>query len=134
VLDSGTTFHLIYLRRSVTTFKILFPYFLTSFGLIVVTSFSAYFMMSNKIDDLRTWLALALTATFILCCCTTLSLIIGTANKTMEIDKDMIKWLGGASIAEVAGIVTIVFNFFFKSGDNTGKVEKIVKPPTPNGK
>ena len=74
-------------------------------------------MLSNRIADLRTWLALALTATFIVCCIATLAVIIGTGNGTMQFDPALLKWLGGATIAEVAGIVLIVFRFFFTSGD-----------------
>ena len=106
----------------VNNFKILFPYFLTGAAFLVVTIFSAYFMMSNKIADLRTWLALALTATFIVCCIGTLALIIGIGNETMKIDVTLLRWLGGATIAEVAGIVLIVFQFFFRAGVDAGKV------------
>ena len=104
------------------TFKILFPYVLTSAAFIVVTVFSAVFMMSNKISDLRTWLALALTATFIVCCIASLALIIGLGNGTMQIDASLLKWLGGATIAEVAGIVLIVYRFFFSASGDVGKV------------
>jgi hypothetical protein len=40
----------------------------------------------------------------------------------MKIDVSLLRWLGGATIAEVAGIVLIVFQFFFKSGADAGKV------------
>jgi hypothetical protein len=103
-------------------FKILFPYLLTGAAFLVVTVCSAVFMMSNKIADLRTWLALALTATFIVCCIGTLALIIGIGNEPMKIDVSLLRWLGGATIAKVAGIVFIVFHFFFKSGAEAGKV------------
>lgn len=105
-----------------SSFKILFPYLLTSAAFVVVTVCSAVFMMSNRISDLRTWLALALTATFIVCCIGTLALIIGIGNETMRIDVSLLRWLGGATIAEVAGIVLIVFQFFFKAGGDAGKV------------
>jgi hypothetical protein len=104
------------------SFKTVFPYVLTSFALLVVTIFSADFMMSNKISDLRTWLALALTGTFIVCCVATMSLIIGSGNGTMTFDPSFLKWLGGATIAEVAGIVLIVFHFFFAAGSSSGAV------------
>ena len=106
-----------------TTFKIVFPYILMIAAFLVVTVFAAVFMMSNKIDDLRTWLALALTATFIVCCIGTLALIIGTGNETMKFSDSLLRWLGGATIAEVAGIVLIVFRFFFSANGSAGKVE-----------
>jgi TRAP-type C4-dicarboxylate transport system permease small subunit len=104
--------------------KIAFPYVLTSTALLIVTVFSAVFMMSNKIKDLRTWLALALTGTFIVLCIGTFSLIIANGGGTMTFQADFLKWLGGATIAEVAGIVLIVFRFFFKATtDTAGTVE-----------
>ena len=99
-----------------------FPYALLSVTLIIVTVFSAVFMMSNKINDLRTWLALALTATFIVLCVGTFALIVGHGNGTMTFDQTFLKYLGGVTIAEVAGIVAIVFNFFFKTASQTGAV------------
>ncbi|GAC1418675.1 MAG: hypothetical protein NVSMB62_10640 [Acidobacteriaceae bacterium] len=101
----------------------LFPFLLISFTVLVVTLFSAIFMMSNKIDDLRTWLALALTDTFIVCTLTTLALIIAAGTDTMEFKEDFLRWLGGATVAEVAGIVLIVFRFFF-TNPGTAKVSK----------
>ena len=104
------------------TFKILFPYVLTAVAFLVVTTFSAFFMISNRISDLRTWLALSLTATFIVCCIATLALIIGSGNGTMTFEPSLLRWLGGATIAEVAGIVLIVYRFFFTAGGDTGQV------------
>jgi hypothetical protein len=105
-------------------FKMLFPYILTSAAFVIVTVCSAVFMTSNKISDLRTWLALALTATFIVCCIATLALVIGYGNGTMKFEESLLKWLGGATIAEVAGIVLIVFRFFFNATAEAGKVTK----------
>jgi len=104
------------------TFKLLFPYCMIGFALVVVTVFSAIFMLSNKIADLRTWLALSLTATFIACCIATMAVIIGNGNGTMKFEASLLKWLGGATIAEVAGIVIIVFRFFFNTTEDTAKV------------
>jgi hypothetical protein len=103
-------------------FKTLFPYILTSLTFVIVTVFSAIFMMTNKINDLRTWLALALTATFIVLCMGTFSLIIANGNRTMTFDKTFLQYLGGVTIAEVAGIVVIVFNFFFKAASQSGTI------------
>jgi hypothetical protein len=102
-------------------FKLLFPYFLIAFTVIIVTVFSAVFMMLNKIDDLRTWLALALTDTFVICTITTLALIIAAGTNAMTFEAGFLRWLGGATIAEVAGIVAIVFRFFF-TNPSTGKI------------
>jgi len=110
--------------------KVAFPYLLTVSSLIIVTVFSAIFMMSNKINDLRTWLALALTGTFIVLCVGTFSLIIASGGRTMTFQPDFLKWLGGATIAEVEGIVLIVFRFFFTAGTEAGRVEaKLPKKP-----
>lgn len=103
-------------------FLTLFPYLLTTSAFVIVTVFSAVFMLSNHITDLRTWLALALTATFIVCCIATLAILIGSSNGTMKIEESLLRWLGGATIAEVAGIVLIVFRFFFATGSEIGKV------------
>jgi hypothetical protein len=108
----------------VEQFKLLFPYLLTAAAFLIVTVFSAVFMLSNSISDLRTWLALALTDTFIVCCVATVSLIIGNGNGTMKFADSFLKWLGGATIAEVAGIVLIVFRFFFNATAEVGKVTK----------
>lgn len=101
----------------------LFPFLLIGFTVLVVTIFSAIFMMSNKIDDLRTWLALALTDTFVVCTLTTLALIIAAGTNTMTFNEDFLRWLGGATIAEVAGIVLIVFRFFF-TNPGTAKISQ----------
>ena len=102
--------------------KVAFPYILTTAAFLVVSIYSAIFMMSNKISDLRTWLALALTGTFIVCCIGTLALIIGYGAGTMTFTTGFLQWLGGVTIAEVAGIVAIVFNFFFKSPSGAAAV------------
>lgn len=103
--------------------KVAFPYLLTIATFAIVTIYSAVFMLSNKINDLRTWLALALTDTFIVCCVGTLALIIGYGSETMRFQETFLKYLGGVTIAEVAGIVLIVFNFFFKQAPNAGLVQ-----------
>jgi hypothetical protein len=72
--------------------KVGFPYALLSVTLIIVTVFSAVFMMSNKINDLRTWLALALTATFIVLCVGTFALIVAYGNGTMNFDPAFLKY------------------------------------------
>jgi len=108
--------------RAMDNFEKLFPYILTLSAFVVVTVFSAVFMMSNKISDLRTWLALALTDTFIVCCIATMSIIIAAGNKTMSFEYSFLRWLGGATIAEVAGIVLIVYKFFFSATGTSGAI------------
>jgi Na+/H+ antiporter NhaC len=103
--------------------KVAFPYVLTFLSLLILTVFSVMFMMSNRIDDLRTWLARALTDTFIVLCIGTFSLIIASDGGTMNFKEDFLEWLGAATIAEVAGIVLIVFRFFFKATEAPGAVQ-----------
>lgn len=108
----------------IAQFERLFPFLLIGFTVFVVTIFSAYFMMSNRINDLRTWLALALTDTFVVCTLTTLALIIAAGTKQMNFEEGFLKWLGGATIAEVAGIVLIVFRFFFANAGSGSVIPK----------
>jgi hypothetical protein len=102
--------------------KVAFPYALVGVTLAIVAVFSAVFMLSNRISDLRTWLALSLTATFIVLCVGTFALIVAFGGKTMTFEPGFLNWLGGVTIAEVAGIVGIVFNFFFKPASEAGAV------------
>lgn len=57
-----------------------FPYAMIAFAIVVVTICSWIFMVSNRITDVRVWLALGLTDTFIISCIGSLALIVGLAN------------------------------------------------------
>ena len=101
----------------------IFPYAMTGFTLIVVTIFSYIFMASNSINDVRVWLALGLTDCFIVACMSTIAVIIGIANKTMVIEAGLAKCLAGVTVAEIAGLVTIVVKFYFDKSENKYRVQ-----------
>jgi hypothetical protein len=72
------------------------------------------FISKNKISDPKDFIAITLTSLFVLTTTSTLAIIILWGAKLLTLDTAFVKWLGGATVAEVAGILTIIVNYYFK--------------------
>ena len=81
--------------------------------LLILAGNGAWFIASNHISDPRVFIAITLTSLFVLATTTTLAIIFLWGAKVLDLDKSFMNWLGGATIAEVAGILTIIVNFYF---------------------
>jgi hypothetical protein len=101
----------------------LFPYLVMFITLVTLISFCYVFIAANRISDTRVWLALGLVSTFIYCCVCTITVFVGLAAGTWSFkDDSLIKWMGGLTVAEIAGMVTLVLTFFFP-GHTPGPLE-----------
>lgn len=82
--------------------------------LFILTAGGAYFIARNHIQDPKVFIGITLTSLFVLATTTTLGIIILWGAKVLTFDTSFMNWLGGATVAEVAGILTIIVNFYFK--------------------
>jgi hypothetical protein len=82
--------------------------------LFILTAGCAFFILRNHISDPRVFIGMTLTSLFILATTTTLGIIILWGAGILKYESAFMNWLGGATIAEVAGILTIIVNFYFK--------------------
>jgi hypothetical protein len=82
--------------------------------LFILTAGCAFFIARNHISDPKVFIGITLTCLFILATTTTLGIIILWGAKVLAFDTSFMNWLGGATVAEVAGILTIIVNFYFK--------------------
>jgi hypothetical protein len=70
-------------------------------------------MTSNHINDPKVYVALMLTSLFALATTTTLAIIFLWGAGILNFTEQFMNWLGGATVAEVAGILIIIVNFYF---------------------
>ena len=82
--------------------------------LFILTAGCAFFIARNHISDPKVFIGITLTSLFVLATTTTLGIIILWGAKVLAFDASFMNWLGGATVAEVAGILTIIVNFYFK--------------------
>jgi len=82
--------------------------------LFILTAGCAFFIARNHISDPKVFIGITLTCLFILATTTTLGIIILWGARILAYDSSFMNWLGGATVAEVAGILTIIVNFYFK--------------------
>ena len=82
--------------------------------LFILTAGVSYFILRNHIRDPKVFIGMTLTSLFILATTTTLGIIILWGAKVLTYEASFMNWLGGATVAEVAGILTIIVNFYFK--------------------
>lgn len=82
--------------------------------MLILTCAGAYFIAKNHIHDPKVFIGITLTCLFVLATTTTLGIIILWGAKVLTFDAAFMNWLGGATVAEVAGILTIIVNFYFK--------------------
>jgi hypothetical protein len=82
--------------------------------LFILTAGCAFFIARNHISDPKVFIGITLTSLFVLATTTTLGIIILWGAKVLTFEASFMNWLGGATVAEVAGILTIIVNFYFK--------------------
>jgi hypothetical protein len=82
--------------------------------LFILTAGCAFFIARNHISDPKVFIGITLTSLFVLATTTTLGIIILWGARILTFDATFMNWLGGATVAEVAGILTIIVNFYFK--------------------
>jgi hypothetical protein len=85
--------------------------------LIILAANGFLFIFWNHITDPRVFIAITLMSLFVLTTTTTLAIIFLWGAGVLTFDKDFVHWLGGATVAEVAGILIIIVNFYF-NGQN----------------
>jgi hypothetical protein len=73
------------------------------------------FIAFNKKSDPKEFIGITMVALFIFVTTSTMGLIVlATCNPPqITLDASFLKWLGGATIAEVAGIVTLIVKAYF---------------------
>jgi hypothetical protein len=95
-----------------------FPYWLALILIVAVlfilTAGCAFFIARNHISDPKVFISITLTSLFVLATTTTLGIIILWGAQKLIFEASFMNWLGGATVAEVAGILTIIVNFYFK--------------------
>jgi hypothetical protein len=97
------------------TFTYWLAFILVAVVLFILTFGGAYFIARNHIHDPRVFIGITLTSLFVLATTTTLGIIILWGAKVLTFDTSFMNWLGGATVAEVAGILTVIVNFYFKA-------------------
>jgi len=73
------------------------------------------FIQDNKLRTAQDFTALTMVGLFIFVTMATIGLIVLSSNKTLSIDPAFLKYLAGATIAEVAGMCTIIVKAYFSS-------------------
>ena len=78
---------------------------------LIILSF--IFIFSNKISDVRVFIAVAITDLFIMATMCTFALIIGYGTGQFHLTETFMKWLGAATVGEIVSMLTIVLNSYF---------------------
>lgn len=91
----------------------LLTYVLVVGVFVTLSGFGWVFMTSNHINDPKVYVALMLTSLFALATTTTLAIIFLWGAGILSFSEQFMNWLGGATVAEVAGILIIIVNFYF---------------------
>ena len=81
--------------------------------LLILAANGFLFIFWNHISDPRVFISITLTSLFVLATTTTLAIIFLWGAKILDFDPSFVHWLGGATVAEVAGILAIIINFYF---------------------
>lgn len=103
------------------------------FGLILVivgvlSVYSFVFMITNKISDPRVFIALGIADVFILSTMSTFAIIIGVATGHFHLDSGLLKWLGAATVGEVASMLGVILGWYFKGTEPLPPGTHIFKP------
>jgi hypothetical protein len=80
----------------------------------VLCFFSWLFIGSNRITDPKIFVVFVMADLFVMATICTFSIIILWGMKKLDLDANFVKWLGAATVGEVAGMVTIAFKWLFK--------------------
>jgi hypothetical protein len=100
--------------------------------LFILTVGVAFFILRNHIRDPKVFIGMTLTSLFILATTTTLGIIILWGAGVLKYEASFMNWLGGATVAEVAGILTIIVNFYFKVQTGQQAPTSALTDPTPS--
>ena len=73
------------------------------------------FIGKNRISDAAVFIALTIVCIFAFVTVCTMGLIVLNAASVIELDKDFMRWLGGATVGEVAGMLLIVVRYYFRA-------------------
>ena len=84
--------------------------------LVILAANGFLFIFWNHITDPKVFIAITLVSLFVLATTTTLAIIFLWGAGILKFESGFINWLGGATVAEVAGILTIIINFYFAGG------------------
>ena len=87
--------------------------------LLILAANGFLFIFWNHISDPKVFIAITLMSLFVLATTTTLAIIFLWGAGVLTFDKDFMQWLGGATVAEVAGILIIIVNFYFAGSAKT---------------
>jgi hypothetical protein len=71
------------------------------------------FISRNHLNDPKDFAGLTMITLFIFVTMSTIGLIVLSASNAIALDVSFLKWLGGATVAEVAGICTIIVKAYF---------------------
>jgi hypothetical protein len=74
------------------------------------------FISLNKISRPDEFMAVTMMGLFIFVTMSTVGLIVLASSGELNIDTAFLKWLAGATIAEVAGMCTIIVRAYFMAG------------------
>ncbi|MEG9437209.1 hypothetical protein JAO29_13705 [Edaphobacter sp. HDX4] len=88
-------------------------YFLMVASVLIPTIGVWVFIATNRLSTPQQFVGLTMVALFIFVTVATIGLIVLAAIKAIQLDSGFLKWLGGATVAEVAGICTIIVKAYF---------------------
>lgn len=107
-------------------------YILVAGVMVTLVAFGWIFMSSNSISDPKVYIAITLTSLFVLATTTTLAMIFLWGAGVLNFTEKFMNWLGGATVAEVAGILTIIISSYF-TNQNSKPTDQTPKPETKQG-
>lgn len=90
-------------------------YYLMIVSVVVPTIGAWVFIAQNRLDTPQEFTGMTMVALFMFVTVSTVGLIVLAASKEIELDPSFLKWLAGATIAEVAGICTIIVKAYFNT-------------------
>jgi hypothetical protein len=82
---------------------------------IVLCGFSWLFMSSHNISSPQIFVVLVLTDLFVFATICTFAIILLWGIGTLHLDTAFVKWLGAATIGEIAGMVAIAIKWLFQT-------------------
>jgi hypothetical protein len=73
------------------------------------------FIANNRLSNPKDFAGLTMISLFIFVTMSTMGLIILASSKAIELEAGFLRWLAGATVAEVAGISAIIVKAYFSS-------------------
>ena len=89
-------------------------YFLMGAAVLIPTAGVSVFLVRNGLGDPKDFISLALVALFMFVTVSTMGLIVLASSKAIELEPGFLRWLAGATIAEVAGMCTLILKALYK--------------------